>query len=83
MEDISSMEESANNATNPEQAELKKMIIKICKVCGKEEANVHSMLKHIEANHITDVSKQTCNLCEKTYKRRNALLQHISNIHIE
>ena len=76
-------EESANNAAKKPQQEELKNGIKICKVCGKKEAYVQNMIKHIEANHITGVTKQTCNLCEKTYKRRNALLQHISNIHIE
>ena len=64
------------------QGELKNGI-KFCKVCGKDEADVQNMIKHIQSDHITDITKQTCNLCEKTYKRRNALLQHISNCHIE
>ena len=75
-------EESDNNAAKP-QGELRNGKVKFCKVCGKEEAHVHDMIRHIESNHITGITKQTCNLCEKTYKRRNALLQHISNIHIE
>ena len=75
-------EESANNPAKSQQGELKN-VMKLCKVCGKEEELVQNMIKHIEANHITGATKQTCNLCEKTYKRRNALLQHISNIHIE
>ena len=75
-------EESDTNAAKP-QGELKNGKVKFCKVCGKEEAHVHNMIRHIESNHITGITKQTCNLCEKTYKRRNALLQHISNIHIE
>ena len=77
---IKSMQ-SEESAAKPE-GELKNGM-KFCKVCGKEEANVQNVIKHIQSNHITDITKQTCNLCEKTYKRRNALLQHISNCHIE
>ena len=48
---------------------------KICKICGKEgKATV--IRNHIEANHLEGVSLP-CNQCDKTFKSRNTLNQHI------
>ena len=45
-----------------------------CKVCGKE--GMGSAIKdHIEANHIEGIVLP-CNLCEKTFRTRNALRRH-------
>jgi len=46
-----------------------------CTVCGKEGQN-GSIKDHIEANHLEGVSIP-CTSCEKTFRSRNALRQHI------
>ena len=51
-----------------------------CKVCGKEAMHANDMRKHIEANHLEGVSIP-CNLCEKTFRSRNALAKHKQYIH--
>ena len=51
----------------------------LCKTCGKE-APQNDIKKHIEANHLEGVSI-LCNLCEKTFRSRNALAQHKHYIH--
>ena len=51
-----------------------------CKVCGKE--GMGSAIKdHIEANHIEGIVIP-CNLCEKTFRSRNALKLHKRSYHI-
>ena len=51
-----------------------------CKVCGKE--GMGSAIKdHIEANHIEGIVIP-CNLCEKTFRSRNALRLHNRFHHI-
>ena len=47
---------------------------RICKVCGKE-GTMQSIMSHIEANHITEISIP-CDLCEKSFKSRNVLATH-------
>ena len=50
-----------------------------CKVCGKE--GMGSAIKdHIEANHIEGIVIP-CNLCEKTFRSRNALKLHKRSHH--
>ena len=50
-----------------------------CKVCGKE--GMGSAIKdHIEANHIEGIVIP-CNLCEKTFRSRNALKLHKRSNH--
>ena len=51
-----------------------------CKVCGKESSHCNDMKKHIEATHLDGVSLQ-CSQCEKTFRSRNALAQHIHYTH--
>ena len=51
-----------------------------CKVCGKESSHSNDMKKHIEATHLDGVSLQ-CPQCEKTFRSRNALAQHIHYTH--
>ena len=51
-----------------------------CKTCGKEATHRNDIKKHIEANHLEGVSIP-CNLCEKTFRSRNALAQHKHHIH--
>ena len=50
-----------------------------CKSCGKEAAN-SDLKKHIEANHLEGISIP-CNICEKTFRSRNALRQHNYTYH--
>ena len=50
-----------------------------CKVCGKEGMN-HAIKDHIEANHIEGIVIP-CNLCEKTFRSRNALRSHNRSYH--
>ena len=45
-----------------------------CKVCGKEGKG-GNIKDHIEANHIEGIVLP-CNLCEKTFRSRNALRKH-------
>ena len=45
-----------------------------CQVCGKE-GSMTTIRYHIEANHV-EGNVIPCNLCEKTFRSRNALRQH-------
>ena len=53
----------------------------VCKVCGKE-ARQGDMKNHIEANHLEGVAI-SCNLCDKTFRSRNALKTHNIRHHKE
>ena len=67
------MEKSENNYANGQRKADK------CKVCGKE--GMGSAIKdHIEANHIEGIAIP-CNLCEKTFRSRNALKLHNRSHH--
>ena len=46
----------------------------ICKICGKEGHSIN-IRDHIEANHLEGVSLP-CDLCEKTFRSRNAMRKH-------
>ena len=46
----------------------------VCKVCGKEDKS-NNIKDHIEANHIEGIVIP-CNLCNKTFRSRNALRRH-------
>ena len=46
----------------------------VCQVCGKEGYRTQ-IRDHIEANHV-DGLVVPCNLCEKTFRYRNALRNH-------
>ena len=48
-----------------------------CQVCGKEGYRTQ-IRDHIEANHVDGVVVP-CNLCEKTFRSRNALRGHKYN----
>ena len=50
-----------------------------CKSCGKEAKNSH-LKQHIEANHLEGISIP-CNICEKTFRSRNAMTQHNTTYH--
>ena len=52
---------------------------KICKICGKE-GGATAIKNHIEVNHLEGVSIP-CNLCDNTFRSRNALTKHISTYH--
>ena len=70
----SMMEKSENSYANGQRKADK------CKVCGKE--GMGSAIKdHIEANHIEGIVIP-CNLCEKTFRSRNALRLHNRFHHI-
>ena len=51
----------------------------MCTLCGKE-ANKSHLKNHIEANHLEGISVP-CNLCEKTFRSRNALSFHKHSNH--
>ena len=70
----SMMEKSENSYANGQRKADK------CKVCGKE--GMGSAIKdHIEANHIEGIVIP-CNLCDKTFRSRNALRLHNRFHHI-
>ena len=52
---------------------------RICKVCGKEGI-MDTIMKHIEANHISGISIP-CDLCGNSFKSRNVLASHKSQQH--
>ena len=52
---------------------------KKCKVCGKEGRST-DIMRHIEVNHLEGVSIP-CNLCDKIFKSRLTLSQHVSKYH--
>ena len=52
---------------------------RICKVCGKE-GKQGNIVDHIESNHIPGISLP-CNICGKTSRTRNALIQHKLKFH--
>ena len=45
-----------------------------CKVCGKEARDL-DIRRHIEANHLSNVS-HSCDICGKTSRTREGLRQH-------
>ena len=49
------------------------------KVCGKEGRSI-DIKRHIEANHLEGVSLP-CNQCDKTFRSRDAVRQHVSRHH--
>jgi len=51
----------------------------MCTVCGKEGQGI-AIKDHIEANHLEGVSLP-CNFCEKTFRSRAGLRQHIPRNH--
>ena len=54
---------------------------KICKACGKEGPSTN-IKQHIEANHLEGLSLP-CNLCDKIFRSRKVLGNHISRNHKE
>ena len=69
----SMMEKSQNNYANGLRKADK------CKVCGKEGMGT-AIKNHIEANHLEGIVLP-CNHCEKTFRCRNSLKQHVQNSH--
>ena len=65
---------SDNAAPNKRQGRAR-----ICKVCGKEGL-MDTIMKHIEANHISGISIP-CDLCGNSFKSRNVLASHKSQQH--
>ena len=53
--------------------------LRICSVCGKE-GTYKNIQDHIEAHHITGVS-HSCKMCEKMFRSRHSLRNHMSSIH--
>ena len=66
----SMMEKSENKYANPKV----NLTADRCKVCGKEGRG-SAIKDHIEANHIEGIVLP-CNICEKTFRSRNALRRH-------
>ena len=64
----SMMEKSQNKVANG------RGFAHLCKVCGKEDMGSH-IKDHIEANHLEGIIIP-CNLCDKTFRSRNAFRQH-------
>ena len=64
----SMMEKSQNRIANGHQ------FADLCKVCGKEGQHPH-IKNHIEANHLEGIIIP-CNLCDKSFRSRNALRLH-------
>ena len=54
---------------------------KICKACGKEGQS-SNIKQYIEANHLEGLSLP-CNLCDKIFRSRKVLGNHISRNHKE
>ena len=52
---------------------------RICTLCQKEGAP-RTIMDHIEANHIEGVCN-TCNICEKTFRLRKSLRNHMTSQH--
>ena len=65
----SMMEKSENKLANGRQSATR------CKVCGKEDMGSH-IKDHIEANHLEGIIIP-CNLCDKSFRSRNALRLHM------
>ena len=74
---IKSMMDSTENYITRKSGARKRAFI--CKVCGKE-AEDSDMRRHIEANHISNVS-HSCDICGKTSRSRNGLRQHFAKVH--
>mgnify|MGYP001249704468 CR=1 FL=1 len=72
---VKSMMEYSNNAA----PHKKQGRARICKVCGKEGI-MDTIMKHIEANHISGISIP-CDLCGNSFKSRNVLASHKSQQH--
>lgn len=72
----SMMKFSENKAKGTEKVRLR-----ICTVCGREGV-MTLIMKHIEANHITDISIP-CNICGKNHKTRAALSMHSRKYHCQ
>ena len=51
----------------------------VCNVCGKEGGNT-AIKDHIEANHLEGIIVP-CNLCDKSFRSRNALRKHKMRLH--
>ena len=51
----------------------------VCQICGKEGRGLH-IRSHIEANHLVGISIP-CNICDQTYRTRDALRHHKSRHH--
>ena len=73
----SMMEKSQNKIANGQNG--KWTSAHKCKVCGKEGLG-KTIKDHIEANHLDGVAIP-CNLCDKTFRSRNALRQHSKQNH--
>ena len=51
-----------------------------CNECGKMSKYITNMKGHIEANHVQGL-KFNCSYCEKIFKSRASLRNHVSNFH--
>ena len=74
---IKSMMHSTHHYITYKNGKQKRVFI--CKVCGKEAKDV-DIWRHIEAKHISNVSR-ICDICGKTSSSRNGLRNHIFKVH--
>ena len=74
---LEDLEERVVSMMEKSQHHIGKQPAYICKVCGKE-ARCRDMKHHIEANHLEGVAIP-CNLCDKTFRSRQTLNEHIRN----
>ena len=51
-----------------------------CNACGKISKYITNLKGHIEANHLQGL-KLNCSYCEKVFKSRGSLRNHIANFH--
>ena len=71
---VRSMMEKSENMCQNHNKDKRQQRADRCKVCGKE--GMGSAIKdHIEANHIEGIVLP-CNICDKTFRSRNALRLH-------
>ena len=76
-EQIKSMMEPSGNFITRKNGIQKRAFT--CKVCGKEAEDM-DVRRHIEANHLTNIS-HSCDICGKTSRSRNGLRHHKDKKH--
>ena len=52
-----------------------------CNICGKENPHISHLRNHIESVHFPGHFSYKCDHCEKTFKSKNALCVHVSQMH--
>ena len=52
-----------------------------CTLCGKQNTNNCNVKNHIESIHFPGLFSYNCDYCEKTFKSKNALCNHVTRLH--